>query len=204
MARLKLINFTQAASKVRGIFEAESKKSGLVPAIFQMMANSPVVLEAYIRLRDSVAKSSLSPKMREQIALTVAEINRCPYCISAHSSSAQAKGLSSQDIILARKGEATDPKSKAILKFCKSLVDKKGILPDSDIEAARAGGVTDQEILEIVMVVILNLFSNYANNVAETPIDCPSSPSSPPTTISTTTTSRTQLPPLPVKPTSRP
>lgn len=179
MARLKLINFTQAASKVRGIFEAESKKSGLVPAIFQMMANSPVVLEAYIRLRDSVAKSSLSPKLREQIALTVAELNRCPYCISAHSSSAQTKGLSSQDILLARRGDASDPRSKAILKFCKAIVDKKGIIPDSDIEAVRAGGVSDQEILEIIMVVILNLFSNYANNVAETPYDCPVTPAAP-------------------------
>ena len=43
----------------------------------------------------------------------------------------------------------------------------------SDLEAVRAAGANDAEILEIVMNVAAATFTNYLNVVAETDLDFP-------------------------------
>jgi alkylhydroperoxidase family enzyme len=52
-------------------------------------------------------------------------------------------------------------------------VDRRGFATDDELAAARAAGVTDAEILEIVATVVANIFTNYANHVIETEIDFP-------------------------------
>jgi hypothetical protein len=44
---------------------------------------------------------------------------------------------------------------------------------DSDLQRARAAGLTDGEIVETVANVVLNIFLNYINHVARTVVDFP-------------------------------
>ncbi|MEP6614381.1 MAG: carboxymuconolactone decarboxylase family protein, partial [Mucilaginibacter sp.] len=53
------------------------------------------------------------------------------------------------------------------------LLDKKGRVSDADVDAAKAAGLTDGEIGEVVGHVGLNVLTNYFNNVANTVIDFP-------------------------------
>ena len=49
----------------------------------------------------------------------------------------------------------------------------RGQVSDADIAAVRAAGFTDAQIVEIVGVVVENVFTNFLNNVAGTEIDFP-------------------------------
>lgn len=121
----------------------------------------------------AVASGTLRPAVREAIALAVAETNGCDYCLSAHAALGRGAGLSADAIASARRGESTDPKTAAILRFARTLVLERGRVSARGLEALRESGVSDAEALEVVSNVALNIFTNYVNLVADTEIDFP-------------------------------
>lgn len=176
MNRIQPVTQENASSQVKPQLEQLQKKMGRVPNIFLNMANSPQTLNAFMALSDIVEKTSLSKELKADLALVVAETNKCNYCLSAHSAIAKAMGIAEQDILNARKGQASDKKNEAILKFAKSVVQKHGDASEQEVSNLKAQGVTDQEICEIVLVITLNNFTNYFNKVVDTEIDFPLAP----------------------------
>jgi AhpD family alkylhydroperoxidase len=69
----------------RPLLEGVKKQLGVVPNMFCLISNSPAALESYLDLSSALNKGALPPPTRERIALAVAEINGCDYCLSAHS-----------------------------------------------------------------------------------------------------------------------
>jgi uncharacterized peroxidase-related enzyme len=171
MARVNAVTPDKADQEVKEIYGQLEKKMGKVFNIFLNMGNSPAVLKSFIALDEAVNQTSLNPKLREQIALVVAQTNQCNYCLSAHTAISKGKGLADQEIIQARHGQAKDPKSQAILKFAKSVVDKKGKVNNQDIASLKAAGINDKELVDIILVIIINIFTNYFNNITDPQID---------------------------------
>jgi uncharacterized peroxidase-related enzyme len=173
MPRINAIETAAAAPKAKTLLQGVQKKLGMTPNLMRTMANSPAVLEAYLGFSNSLSQSSLSPKLREQIALTVGEVNRCQYCLSAHTTLGKMVGLGDEEISDSRRGVSPDRKTEAVLRFARKIVNERGWVSDADIAAVRAAGVSDTEIAEIVAAVALNLFTNYFNHVAGTEVDFP-------------------------------
>lgn len=159
--------------ETKALLEGIQKKLGKVPNIFRNMANSPAVLQGYLAMNEAVNHTSFTPDFREEIALTVAQANNCHYCLSAHTAIAKSLKVPEADILKARKGEAQDPKRDAILHFVKHMVDKKGHLPEEEINELKAKGITDQELTEIVLIVSFSLFTNYFNHITDPAVDFP-------------------------------
>ena len=56
-------------------------------------------------------------KARDSIGLAVSEVNGCNYCLTVHSFTTEHMAkLPSDEIILARKGHASDPKRDATVQ----------------------------------------------------------------------------------------
>lgn len=176
MSRIAAVLPEKANPEIKGIYAELQKKMGKIPNIFQNMANSPTVLKGFLALSDAIATTSLSPQLREQIALVVAQTNQCNYCLSAHSAIGSMIGLKEPDVILARKGQAHDPKTQAILAFAKAVVEKRAKIVDQDVAKLKAAGVTDTELTEIILVITINMFTNYFNHITDPVIDFPKAP----------------------------
>ena len=86
-------------------------------------------------------------------------------------------GLNQVEIEDAIRASAADAKTDAILKLARSIVVQRGELSDADLGRARAGGLSDGEIVETVANVALNIFETYISHVARIPIDFPQSES---------------------------
>jgi uncharacterized peroxidase-related enzyme len=173
MSRIHQIAPDSATGKAKELLDAVKGKLGLVPNITRAMANSPAVLEGYLGLNGALGKGSLSAKNREQIAMAVGQANQCDYCLAAHSAIGKMVGLTSDQILDSRRGTAIDPKSDAVIRFARKLVDERGRVSDADVAEVRAAGLDDGAIAEVVANVALNIFTNYFNHVAETDIDFP-------------------------------
>lgn len=173
MDRVTPITKEKASPAVKDIYQNIEKKLGRIPNIFLNMGNSPAVLQGYFALNDAADKTSLSPKLREQIALVVSQTNDCNYCLSAHSAIAKSTDLNEDSILQARKGESQDPKTQAILRFAKTVVEKKGHLSNTEVEMVKAVGVNDTELVEILLVINLTMFTNYFNHITDPKIDFP-------------------------------
>ena len=139
-----------------------------------VIANSSAALEGYLSLSGSLAKGALSGKLREQIALAVAEINGCGYCLAAHSYLASnVARLDEAEIAANRNGGSNDPKADAAVRFAASIARARGHVSDAAIRDVRSAGWSDAEVVEIVVHVALNTLTNYVNEVAQTEIDFP-------------------------------
>lgn len=175
-ARLSPISIEKADGELKTLYSEIKKNIGALPNIYQYMGNSPVILQGFLSMGEVAGKTSLSPQLREQIALTVAQANDCTYCLSAHTLLGGKVGLQGEQIMQARKGDSKDSKTKAILRFVKKMVDSKAKASDEDVSLLKAEGVSDQEVVEIIFIVNLNLFTNYFNHIVNTPIDFPKAP----------------------------
>ena len=173
MSRINMVDAEQAEGTQKELLDAVQKKLGMTPNLVRVFANSPAVLEGYLGLTQSLSGGALDAKVSEQIALTVAEANGCEYCLAAHSTVGKMLGLNRDEILDARRGTSSDSRVDAALRFAQSVVEKRGWVSDQDLDTVRSAGYGDGEITEIVAHVVLNIFRNYFNHIALTPIDFP-------------------------------
>jgi uncharacterized peroxidase-related enzyme len=171
--RINPVDRETSNDRLRKTFDAIQKQLGVVPNMMRTMAQSPAVLDAYLAFGAALHKGLLPASLQEQIALTVAEVNACDYCLSAHSALGRGAGLSSDEVVASREGRASDPRSAAALQFARALVDRRGAVTDQDVVRVRAAGFGDGEIAEIIAHVGLNVFTNYFNRAVRTEIDFP-------------------------------
>ena len=82
-------------------------------------------------------------------------------------------GLSQEEILDSRRGESSESRSHAALRFASKLVSERGRVDDRELAQVRKAGFGDGEIAEIVANVALNLFTNYFNHVADPQVDFP-------------------------------
>jgi uncharacterized peroxidase-related enzyme len=176
MERITPVNLHAAQGRAKELLDAVKAKLGIVPNMTRAMAVSPSVLDAYLGFSGALRSGVLPARVREQLALDVGEANHCDYCVSAHSALGKRAGLTDQDILDSRRGASADQKTDALLRFARTVVEKHGLVEDADIAAVRDAGHGDAEIAEVVAHVALNIFTNYFNNVAGTPIDFPKAP----------------------------
>jgi uncharacterized peroxidase-related enzyme len=171
--RILPVDPQQTSGKTPGLFDQVRARLGLVPNLFRVLANAPVALEGYLNFSEALAWGTLDGRIREQIALAVAESNLCSYCLNAHASLGRQAGLAPDEIASAIRASAADPHTDAVLKIVRAIVVQRGEVSDADLQHARAAGVTDGELVETVANIALNIFTNYINHVARTAIDFP-------------------------------
>lgn len=173
MTRIQPINKETAGAATNELLGVVKRKMGSVPNIISTMANSLAVTKAYLGFNQALSAGALSLRMREQIALLVAELNHCEYCLAAHTAFGKGVGLDDQEITDARQATAQSGKERIALEFARSIVRNHGSVSDNDIAQIREAGFTDGEIIEIIANVALNIFTNYFNIVVATEVDFP-------------------------------
>ena len=175
MSRLPTPATIEDAPKAsRSLLTAVKKQLGVVPNLFRLVSNSPAALEGYLGMSGALAKGSLPAPTRERIALAVAEINGCNYCLAAHTYfGKRAAKLDDAEIAANRSGASNDPKADAAVRFAAKVTQQRGKISDDDVRAVRLAGYDDAQIIEIVQNVALNTWTNYVNEVARTEIDFP-------------------------------
>jgi uncharacterized peroxidase-related enzyme len=171
--RIAQLDPTKAVGKSKRLLDQVQAKFGVVPNLFRVLGNSPSALEGYLNFSGALAGGNFDVKVREQIALTVAESNLCGYCLSAHAAVGSEVGLTKKEITDAIHASATIARTNAILKLARGIVVQRGEVSDADLERARIGGLTDGEIVETVANVALNILTSYVNHVARTSVDFP-------------------------------
>jgi uncharacterized peroxidase-related enzyme len=173
MPRLHPVDPAQTEGKAAILLDGVRKKYGMVPNLLATLAHAPAALEAYLGLGQALGRGSLDARTREAIALTVAGENGCDYCASAHSAVGARLGMAAEELAANLRGRSSDPRVAATLRFARAVVVERGWVGDAELTAARAAGLGDREITEIVAAVAASIFSNYFNHVAGTEIDFP-------------------------------
>lgn len=173
MPRTAALTPEHVPAEAKPTLDAFTKSLGFTPNMMATFAKSPIAFNAWATLLGGLSKS-LDVKTRDSIGLAVSEVNGCDYCLTVHSYTAEHMArLPADEIILARKGHARDPKRDAAVQFARKVIETRGHVSDADLQATRDAGYTDANIMEIVALVAMFSLTNYFNNVFDPEKDFP-------------------------------
>ncbi|MFL1526705.1 carboxymuconolactone decarboxylase family protein [Pseudomonas sp. O230] len=168
MSRISALSLEHATDTTRPLLEGVQKKIGFLPNVFKTLAHAPAVLSSYLQQSATLGKTSLSATEKEAIFLATSQVNGCDYCLAAHTVFAGKAGLSAQDILSARNGQLN-----AFATLAREITESRGHLSNEQIAAARAAGINDSKLIEVIAHVAAQTLTNYLNNAALTEIDFP-------------------------------
>ncbi|MFI2367542.1 carboxymuconolactone decarboxylase family protein [Streptomyces sp. NPDC018833] len=164
----------QLAEDASELLEKTRRQLGRVPNLYAALANGPAALAGYLAMRDHLTRGVLSTRLREQLALLVAQENHCTYCVSAHTLRGSKLGLTDEELARTRQAsDDSDPHADAVLRLARDILRTQGRVDDGGLADARKAGVTDAELAEVVAHVALNTLSNYFNHLAQPDLDFP-------------------------------
>ncbi len=173
MSRIKINELENTTGNHKALFEQINGAFGTIPNMFKVIGNSEAALESMWTSFGALGKGKLGAKLGEQIAVFVADINRCEYCLAAHTVLGQNAGATTEEMTAAQRGESLDSRTQEALSFTRKLVEQKAGISTEDIDAVRTAGFNDEEIAEILAHVALNIFTNYTNVAFDVPVDFP-------------------------------
>ncbi len=173
MQRINAVDPATAPEKSRELLTAVKSQMGMVPNILATMAQSPASLGAYLNFAGALNSGVFTGKMREQVALAVAGANGCDYCASVHAALGSQHGLDQAEIAQNLRGRSSDAKTGTALSFVHRVIAQKGHVSDAELASVRNAGFDDEQVVELIALTALNIFTNYFNHVASTEIDFP-------------------------------
>ena len=156
----------------KAVLQAYQDRFGFVPNIVALLAESPSTLNGYATSYNLLGDTDFTAPEQQLIFLAVSVANKCTYCVAAHSMAGQMVGLDDQTIQAVRDGKAVlDSKLAAIADFAIKVVEARGFVSNDDINDFLAAGHTQAQILDVLLGVSTKTISNYANHIANTPLD---------------------------------
>jgi uncharacterized peroxidase-related enzyme len=162
----------EVSQENQAIFDSLKKMLTFVPNLYATFAHSATALGTYLTLQN--AKSSLNAKQREVINLVVSQVNDCEYCLAAHTAVGRMVGFTDAQILEIRSGRASfDPKLDALARYVREVTEKRGHVAVAATEAFLAGGWTQGNLVDVVMVIGDKIISNYLHGVTKVPVDFP-------------------------------
>ncbi len=145
---------------------------GFVPNLYGMLATNPAALDAYLYLTKTIENSGLNSLEQQVVLLTVSIENGCEYCVAAHTALARMMKLPETIVSSLRDRNRLEiPKLEALRAFTAAVVQQRGHLADDQVSGFLGAGFTGASILAVITAAALKTISNYANHIAQTPLD---------------------------------
>jgi AhpD family alkylhydroperoxidase len=96
MATLGLVEYQDASPGVRAVYDdiMATRKTDYINNFWKALANDPATLKrTWEDIKQIMAPGALDSLTKELIYVAVSVSNQCAYCISSHTASARAKGM---------------------------------------------------------------------------------------------------------------
>lgn len=173
MSRLTVHTIDSAPAAAKERLENAQKANGFLPNLLGVLANAPTALETYQVVGAINNRNSLSPVEREVVQITAAARNGCQFCVAGHTALARKKLDMPENVVESLRSikALEDPKLNALAKFTLALIEHRGQLPDAQLEAFFKAGYSQENALDALLGVSLATLCNFANNLAQTPIN---------------------------------
>ncbi|WP_290701367.1 carboxymuconolactone decarboxylase family protein [Amphritea sp.] len=172
MNNLQVHTLDTAPEASQPLLQNSIKNFGSVPSLHGVMAESPVVLEAYQMLHKWFQESSFDADELTVVWQTINVEHECHYCVPAHA--AIAKMMKVDDALtsaLRHRQPMPNAKLQALHDTTLLIVRNRGRVDEADITSFYAAGYTQKHLLEVVLGLAQKVMSNYINHLADTPVD---------------------------------
>ncbi|OIT25816.1 carboxymuconolactone decarboxylase family protein [Glaesserella parasuis] len=173
MSKFQIHTIDTAPEAAKEALQAVKNNNGFIPNLIGVLANAPTALETYRTVGAINQRNSLTPTEREVVQITAAVANGCGFCVAGHTA-ISIKQIKMPDELLQALRKATpiqDNKLDTLARFTLAVINTKGKVGETLLNEFFAVGYTQQNALDVVLGVSLASLCNYANNLADTPIN---------------------------------
>ncbi|OZM72814.1 alkylhydroperoxidase [Amycolatopsis antarctica] len=142
-----------------------TEKSGFVPNIFRALGHRPAELRAFLDYHDALMDRSdgLSKAERELVVVATSGANHCTYCVVAHGAILRIRSKDPElaDRVSSNPWEVRlDERGRAIVDLALALAHDPERFGDTQLAAARAAGLSEDEIWDVGAITALFAMSN--------------------------------------------
>lgn len=175
MSRFSVADTSAASGLAAELFAGIKKAVGRIPNTYAMLgSHSPAALRVLLQADEALHAGKLSRAEIEAIKLTVSEISACEYCIAAHTVIGKMAGLSAAVSKQIRAGIDTgDARRDALVRFARHMVQTRGTVDIEVLNAVRAAGYSEQQVVEALLAISAITFTNLVNRLNDTDLDFP-------------------------------
>lgn len=174
MSKFQLHTPETAPAASAEMMQDSIKNFGMVPNLHAVMAESPELFEGYRVLHTLAQKTSFNADELTVVWQTINVEHNCHYCVPAHTAIAKSMKVG-DDVINALRDETPLPSDKlnVLRDTTLAVVRERGVVGDDVLDGFYSAGFSQQNLLEIILVLSQKVMSNYVNHLADTPVDEP-------------------------------
>ena len=168
MSWIQEIEVGEADGTLEEMYAELTKKRGKISNILKVHSLNPAALGNHLDLYMTLmfGKSGLSRLEREAIAVVVSANNECEYCVNHHAETLRhyiddeytLNSLATADGL-----ETLEPRLSNIVRHAEKLTTAPGAMTESDLGELRSEGLSDQDILDLTLIVG---YFNFVNRIA--------------------------------------
>lgn len=141
-----------APAESRALLAGVVDDMGMLPNLVATAAASPALLAGFDGLRRAANAAKLDPVLRETAGLAAGVAIGNRYGVPFHSLRLGRLGLADSEIQRLRDGSTpTDPTIAAVAALGRELVVRRGDVTGPTLAAARAAGLSDEAVLEVLL-----------------------------------------------------
>ena len=169
ISRYPVPRMEELPEDIRGRILAVQEKSGFVPNVFLALAHRSEEFRAFFAYHDALMEKEggITKAEREMIVVATSGANNCHYCVVAHGAILRVRAkdplIADQVAINYRKADIT-PRQCAMLDFAMKVALDARNVSDSDFDALRERGFSDEDIWDIAAVAAFFALSNRMAN----------------------------------------
>ncbi len=168
-------DLTSAPEASRPALDWYHDNFGMVPNLAGILAESPALLLSYWQLQQNLlGYGTLDRQAINIVQTTVAHANACQYCVAAHTVIGKMEFFENTDEQLdaiRRDLAFEDPKHEALRDFTLLVLRNQGRMARSQLDTFLNAGYSRAQALDVVACIAAKVMSNYANQIALTPVD---------------------------------
>lgn len=160
----------QATAELKPVYQSLTQNLGRVPNFLAMLAHKPEVLKNFLPLYQAITgPGALEQRYKELAYLKTAMTNGCEYCSRAHIASSKNAGVTDAQVAALtfyRKSSQFDEKDKVVLHFADQVTRAAATVREDHLQPLRAF-FTEEQIVELVMVIAVANFTNRINDALQ-------------------------------------
>ena len=170
MAWIRTIPPSEATGTLKEAYDWQAKRLGEPTEYTQLGSLYPELVMQRLHLYKTVeaCPSGLSPLERQLAALVTSVLNATPHCASGLRLKLESLGATHAyiDRVSAdpKKARSGDPRQDAIVAYAIKLTEHPGRVTAADIDALRAHGLEDVDILDLNNMVAYYCYTNRVAN----------------------------------------
>lgn len=155
-------------AETREVLDGARNPAGEIPAFPRMLANNPDVLKAALgQFAEVMYGGNLPPDLKQLAFVVVSQANECAYCAASHGEelvTAFGQPAARLEALAEHDHRGLSDRERAVAAFARQGATDPKRMGAEHLEALRAVGFDDADIIELLAVVAQ---ASFANTIAD-------------------------------------